>query len=256
MIDDTIRIEELIQEISKSIDQHVDLYMIGGGAMMYLGSKRYTKDLDLVVRSEGEYDAIHEALVELGFDVSKPTDGMTRADLSDTLKKGEYRIDLFSRRVCGKLQLSDTMMARAVERIETENVCLYSCSAEDVFLLKSVTEREGDADDCDRLLLNSPRFDWDALIEEIRIQMGFGDAVWITYVAERLLRINVDFRFPEVFDSVSMMENEYMEEWAHRMDDSHDLRETASTTITTDACVLDTLQLPKKSLPKYRKSID
>jgi hypothetical protein len=53
-----------------------------------------------------------------------------------------------------------------------------------------------------------------------------------------------------------MMENEYMEEWAHRMDDSHDLRETASTTITTDACVLDTLQLPKKSLPKYRKSID
>jgi hypothetical protein len=194
--------------------------MIGGGAMMYLGSKRYTKDLDLVVRSEGEYDAIHEALVELGFDVSKPTDGMTRADLSDTLKKGEYRIDLFSRRVCGKLQLSDTMMARAVERIETENVCLYSCSAEDVFLLKSVTEREGDADDCDRLLLNSPRFDWDALIEEIRIQMGFGDAVWITYVAERLLRINVDFRFPEVFDSVSMMENEYMEDWAHRMDDS------------------------------------
>ena len=42
----------------------------------------------------------------------------------------------------------------------------------------------------------------------------------MTNVAERLLRINVDFRFPEVFDSVSMMENEYMEDWAHRMDDS------------------------------------
>lgn len=216
MIDDALSIEELMKEVSETIRSHVDLYLIGGGAMMYLGSKSYTKDLDVVVYSEEEYDAILSALDDLGFERDRPTEGMNRANLSEILKRGEYRIDLFAKSICGKLQLSDTMMARASTRFESDDVCLHSCSAEDVFLLKSITEREGDVDDCNRLLLFSPRFDWDAFIEELEVQMKFGDAVWVTYVVERLMVLGIDSRFPDVFNSVSMIEEEYLKNWAIR----------------------------------------
>jgi hypothetical protein len=189
--------------------------------MMYLGSKSFTKDLDVVVYSEEEYDAILCALDDLGFERDKPTEGMKRANLSEILKRGEYRIDLFAKSICGKLQLSDTMIARASTHFESDNVCLYSCSAEDVFLLKSITEREGDVDDCNRLLLYSPRFDWDAFIKELEVQMRFGDAVWITYVVERLMMLGIDSRFPGAFRSISKIEGEYLENWAsHQIDSS------------------------------------
>jgi len=216
MIDDALSIEELMKEVSETIRSHVDLYLIGGGAMMCLGSKSYTKDLDLVVYSEEEYNAILDALDELGFERDRPTEGMKRTNLSEILKKEEYRIDLFAKRICGKLQLSDTMMSRATIRFESDNVRLHTRSAEDIFLLKSITEREGDIDDCNRLLLYSPRFDWDAFIKELEVQMGFGDAVWVTYVVERLLALGIDSRFPDVFNSVSMIEKEYLEHWAVR----------------------------------------
>lgn len=96
MIDDALSIEELMKEVSETICSHVDLYLIGGGAMMYLGSKSYTKDLDVVVYSEDEYDAILSALDDLGFERDRPTEGMNRANLSEILKRGEYRIDLFA----------------------------------------------------------------------------------------------------------------------------------------------------------------
>ena len=49
MINDVNQIENLILDITSVIDRHLNIYLIGGGAMMFLGSKEYTKDLDLVV---------------------------------------------------------------------------------------------------------------------------------------------------------------------------------------------------------------
>ena len=91
MIDDTKRIGNLMQEISEVIPHHIDIYLIGGGAMMYLGSKQYTKDLDLVVSSEEEYRTLSDALTKLGFVSNRPTAGMRKANLSDTQERGEYR---------------------------------------------------------------------------------------------------------------------------------------------------------------------
>ena len=119
--------------------------------MMFLGSKEYTKDLDLVVTCQNDYNSVIEALSELNYSSDKPTCGMDRVDLSDTQIKDRYRIDLFNTKICGQLQLSDSMKQRAQKRFESEKITLYSCAAEDIFLLKSVTEREGDTADCNRL---------------------------------------------------------------------------------------------------------
>ena len=113
------------------LDAHVDLYMIGGGAMMFLGSKGYTKDLDIIVSSEAEYHRVIDSLSQIGFTSDKPSKGMDNANLSDTQVRGIYRIDLFDRTVCGCLRLSETMKKRSVKRYESHVLSLYSCSPED-----------------------------------------------------------------------------------------------------------------------------
>ena len=49
MISDSGRMAGLMDELAGCMDSEVDLYMIGGGAMMFLGSKAATKDIDLMV---------------------------------------------------------------------------------------------------------------------------------------------------------------------------------------------------------------
>ena len=56
MISDSGRMTGLMDELAGCMDElagcmdsEVDLYMIRGGAMMFLGSKAATKDIDLVV---------------------------------------------------------------------------------------------------------------------------------------------------------------------------------------------------------------
>ena len=191
MIDDIDDIMVLLDEISSTIDGYTDIYVIGGGAMMFMGSKEYTKDLDLVAATVEDYRSIRDALLSIGFVSDRPSYGMERANLSDTLTREDYRVDLFDRVICGHLQLSDSMRQRSHKRYQSENLTLYSCASEDIFLLKSITEREGDVADCNNLIRGSISFDWTVFIGELNVQMSFGNPVWITYVMERMLRMNI-----------------------------------------------------------------
>ena len=214
MIEDIKQILELMGEMSSVIDRHVCIYLIGGGAMMFLGAKKYTKDLDFVVSNGDDYGAVLRALSVMGFRSDKPSLGMDRANLSDTQVLGEYRIDLFNKVVCGQLQLSDTVMERSSKRYDSDNISLYTCSGEDIFLFKSVTEREGDISDCENLIRAVQKFEWSSFIEELRIQMTFGKPVWITFVTERMVRMGYDELLPDIFGEISQMEKEFMTKWA------------------------------------------
>jgi len=48
MITEFEQISSLFNEISSFIKEDVDVYLIGGGALMYHKSKNLTKDIDLV----------------------------------------------------------------------------------------------------------------------------------------------------------------------------------------------------------------
>ena len=221
MIGDIIEIEQLMEELSEAVDGHTNIYLIGGGAMMFLGMKGYTKDLDLVVSSEDEYSKLIDGLSDIGFISDKPTEGLEKTNLSDTQVRGDYRVDIFSKEICGKLQLSDTMMNRSIKRYTSEKLDLYSCSVEDIFLLKSVTERRGDLEDCNNLIRISESFDWASLTKEIREQVSSGGSIWITYLTERMERLGLDSRRPDVYREISAIERECLEKWADVFEGTH-----------------------------------
>ena len=96
MITNTDSIASLMDELSSKVGSDQDLYLIGGGAMMFMGSKAATKDVDLVVRGEPAYTAVRTALMDMGFKSIRPGAEYSRMNLSDMLEREDrFRIDLF-----------------------------------------------------------------------------------------------------------------------------------------------------------------
>ena len=207
-------IERLISEISERIGSPADIYMIGGGAMMYLGRKFYTKDVDLVVRTRREYDDVFGALIRLGFRSVRPGNGYGRMNLSSILEDDEgRRVDLFESRVCDKLRFSEGMAARSVRRFSAGGVSLSTCAPEDILIFKTVTERPGDAADCESILRGT-RIRWDLIMDEIRDQIRDGEEVWITWIADGMyvLAEKSGYDIP-ILDELISMADGFLERW-------------------------------------------
>lgn len=218
MISDSGRMTGLMDELAGCTDSEVDLYMIGGGAMMFLGSKAATKDIDLVVLGSEVYDAVHNSLKDLGFESIRPGAGYSRMNLSDMLeRKDGFRIDLFDTRVCSKLKLTEGMASRAALRYQNGNLRLFSCSGSDILIFKSITERDGDIEDCGRLIeLN--QVDWDIVLSEVMVQISEGNDVWITWIADRLnvLSETMGVSIP-VLKTIDRMADEYLAAWEREL---------------------------------------
>ncbi|MDR0523844.1 MAG: hypothetical protein LBG62_05435 [Candidatus Methanoplasma sp.] len=69
-----------------------------------------------------------------------------------------------------------------IEEKGLKGMHLSICSLEDVMIFKSVTERDGDREDCARLIA-SRRIDWNAVLDEIKCQVDAGESAWITWMA-------------------------------------------------------------------------
>ncbi len=58
---------ELFQKIGGKIAKPMNVFLLGGGAMVFRNQKNGTKDLDLVFENKQDADAFAKTLVELGF---------------------------------------------------------------------------------------------------------------------------------------------------------------------------------------------
>lgn len=185
MIGDFKEIERLMGEIEQELDEKVSLFMIGGGTLLFQGLKPATKDIDLVVQEKGEFAVLEKALRRLGFEAKKPLFGYEHLDLSQIFVREDFRIDLFHHKICGAFSLSGEIIGRAQTVLRLTNLSFSLCSKEDVFLLKTMTEREGDLEDC--LSLAKRGLNWEIILDELKRQIkSSGNKVWITWVGERL----------------------------------------------------------------------
>ena len=179
-------IEELFKEIDNSISKEIRVYIIGGAALLKRGIKAATKDIDLVVAAKNEFFEIQNGLNKIRFTSQIPGIEYTNMNLSQIFQRKDFRIDLFEKEVCGRFSLSDKMMKRAELVIELSHLTIFLCSSEDIFLFKTMTEREGDITDCISIAATQ-NLDWNIILEELQSQIKQSrQDVWITWIGERL----------------------------------------------------------------------
>jgi len=157
------------ERLSRRIKSDVSLYIFGGEAMRIRGLKRATKDIDAVVEDANAYSVLKFALASMGY--KAPSGGeFTRTDARIQpsgifVSQGLPRVDLFVGSVCNAFRLSKSMKSRC-EVTEVGMLKLCIMSNEDIFLLKSVTEREGDLQDMIQLA-KSEGFNWRIVLDEL-----------------------------------------------------------------------------------------
>lgn len=162
---------DFFTELSKRVRDGVSIYVFGGEAMRIRGLKRATKDVDIVVKDEQTFTVLREALTVLGYETLGGKISKTDMKLSPSgifIGEGYPRVDLYVNIICNAFCLSNSMMERCEIR-EIGNLKLCIMSNEDVFLLKSVTDREGDIYDMIDLA-KSQGFNWRIVFEELYVQ--------------------------------------------------------------------------------------
>jgi hypothetical protein len=160
---------DFMDELARKLNSEVHLYVFGGEAMRMRGLKRATKDVDVVVDDILSFVTLKETLVSLGYRALGGEEiSVSERKLNPSgifVKEAYPRVDIFLKSVCNAFQLSASMKSRCEVR-EMGKMGLHVMSNEDLFLLKSVTDREGDIYDMIQLA-KAPGFDWSVVLNEL-----------------------------------------------------------------------------------------
>jgi len=183
------RIKELFKTLNNKLikkDRKLKIYLIGGGALMFYGTKSSTKDLDIITNNIQDFELIRNILIELNFQkICDLEPEYKNFELADMLVKEDYRLDIFNKKVCDKLELSENMIVRSKIELDYSNLKLELLSLEDIFVFKSITKREGDIEDSSEIVKKG--IDWKIIETEILDQIKrSGQSIWVTFVAQRL----------------------------------------------------------------------
>ena len=160
-----------LEELGDRLETPVDVYLLGGGNLILRGLKDSTKDIDLVVEDGQTFLAIAESLQNLGYEErSGLKAAYNRLDPSIVLEKeGFPRWDIFVEAVAGQLRLTPAMIDRCDQSLEYGNLRVHLLSLTDIFVFKSITEREGDLEDA-AVIARQADLDWESIFREIKTQ--------------------------------------------------------------------------------------
>ena len=166
--------QKLLLNVARRLTKKITVYAIGGTAMMFLGFKDVTLDIDLVFENEKDRDVFKEAIKSLGYlgmDAIKIY-GVKR-NTPEMFKLDDERFDLFVVEVIDFI-FSENMRKRAeqIHQFE-ENLFLKIANPHDIILMKCATDRIKDKDDA-RRIINSTKISWDIIIDEAKKQIELG----------------------------------------------------------------------------------
>ena len=160
-----------LEELGAHLETTVDVYLLGGGNLILRGLKDSTKDIDLVVEDDQTFVVLAESLRDLGYEERGDVEAAyNQLDPSIVLEKeGFPRWDIFVETVAGQLQLTEAMIERSDQSFEYGKLHVHLLSLTDIFVFKSITEREGDLEDV-ALIARQADLDWEGIFQEIKTQ--------------------------------------------------------------------------------------
>ncbi len=179
------QLQALFEEINLHLNEKALAFIFGGATMLLTGLKPSTKDIDIATKNKIDFQSLKGACKKIGFKETTLTKGLESLNVSVMLERDHARIDLFSEKICDKLELSNSMIGRAKEIFKGKQLIVYACANEDIFVFKTITDREGDLQDCQELIKFG--LNWKTIQNEITMQIKKGQPIWITHINERLL---------------------------------------------------------------------
>ncbi len=159
---------KVLENVSNRLDIEVEAYLIGGLSMMHHGLKVVTKDVDMVFMEDADAQRFEAALGSQGFQrASGLTEAYEALGVTTVMERSDgMRFDIFVERVCRKLKLTESMRRRSEGLDLQGRLRLMATAPEDIFLFKSVTDREDDL--ADMALLAGLGLDWGSMMDELR----------------------------------------------------------------------------------------
>jgi hypothetical protein len=150
------------------------MYAIGGTAMMFLGFKEATLDIDLVFEKEEDRTVFKEAVKDIGYhELDSIEIYGAKRNQPLMLRLDDERFDLFLVNVIDFI-FSKQMMKRAEKTHQfNNNLILKVANPHDIILMKCATDRMKDIDDA-RNIIKEIDIDFKVIIEEARNQIELG----------------------------------------------------------------------------------
>lgn len=185
---DIVQQEDMFIAIGNELPKKVSVYAIGGTAMMLLGIKNSTLDVDFVFDKKSDREELMSALRKLG---AKESDVTLVYGLKNNtplmLEFKDCRFDLFMNKVITSV-FSDAMKERAKQTHEFGNLIIKVADPSDIFIMKSVTSRAKDLDDI-VAIVNKSHVNWDVIVEESKEQVKLGNETAIIGLGEKLEKL-------------------------------------------------------------------
>jgi hypothetical protein len=164
-------IDAELTRIGARIKKPMEIYLIGGCAMSFRGLKEFTKDVDIIFKTERDYELFCDAL--FGAQYHEP---FTMKSEHEQLKakrmfenKDGFHLDLFVKTVIGKLALSKSMTRRAELYRQYGDMAVCLLSKEDIFLFKGLAS-EGRKRDLPDMQAIYPGLNWGVIERELDSQ--------------------------------------------------------------------------------------
>jgi hypothetical protein len=175
--------------ISRNLPRKITVYAIGGTAMMFLGYKDSTVDIDLVFTEGKDRKDFMAAAKSMGYEPMDPcTVYGTKDNQPIMMRRADERFDLFLRDVIS-FTFSADMEKRAVKTHEFgANLVLKIADHHDIVLMKCATDRVKDQEDMRNIIQNS-KIDWDIIIKETENQVTLGRTKSVFFMVGTLLAL-------------------------------------------------------------------
>ena len=176
-----------LDTLDKSISKKIEVFLIGGGAMALKGLKPATVDVDVVVKTKREFEILKGGLLKIGFEIDEEVhDKNIYKQAVMVFLKGISRVDVFIKSIVGMLDFTSAMEERSTLYKQYTNLSLRLSSNEDIYLLKSLSDREKDLPD-NRMLIDTG-LDWNVILKEC-VKQHRKDTKWVFWLFEQTCRI-------------------------------------------------------------------
>ena len=180
--------EAMLIAIGKLLPKKIEVYAIGGTAMMFRGIKNSTLDIDFVFDKKSDREEFINALRKLGAKESDVT--LVYGLKSNTplvLEFENFRFDMFMNKIITST-FSDSMKERARQTHEFGNLIIKVADPNDILIMKSVTSRAKDSEDIVSIV-NKSQIDWNLIVEEAKEQVKLGSEIAIMSLGKKIEKL-------------------------------------------------------------------